>query len=248
MDSDDFVEEDFLKEVVGVAEKYAADIVQFGHFLYTENGAKLEIPGKTEGKRKKEIIAVDNETERKYFLTSEKLSYGCWNKLYLREMVIKAGVGFAERMIYEEPLFVYPLLFEAKNIVRLKESYYYYRQNNAGTMRKDMEEKKTIFEHPDVQFAVLDFMKQTAHFENFREEIKLYFLHTYLYETLLFAKKRGIKLKLDEFKPLMTKALNEFNDIDDSVYSDFIPKQTELYRMIKKGVSTSEFESYIESL
>ena len=245
VDADDFVGEDFLKEVVAVAEENAAEIVQFGLLLYTDKGAGLERNnvGEEAG-----IISIKTEADRKNLLISEKLNCGCCGKLYLRELIAKAGVGFAEKVIYEEPLFVYPLLFEIKKAVLLKKCYYYYRQNNSGTMWKDMEKKATLFEHAAVQQATLDFVKQKPYFDAFREEIKLYFLHTYLYETLFFAKKRGIRLSLKEFTPLISNALSQFKDIDTSVYSKFTPKQMELYRLIKNGISDYEFEEYFERL
>lgn len=246
VDSDDFVSEEFLKEVVDIAEKNNADIVQFGFFLYAESGGKLETCGKVE--EECEVISIKTEDDRKKFLIEEKLNYGCCNKLYKREIIEKTGVKFAEKVIYEEPLFVYPLLFEVKKAVRLKKSYYYYRQNNSGTMWNDMKAEKTLYEHAKVQLLTLEFMKSTVHFEKFREEIKLYFLHTYLYETLLFAKNRGIKLKFKDFKPLIETAAAEFPDLNKSKYSDIIPKQMKLYTLIKQGITEGKFEEYQEDL
>lgn len=58
-------------------------------------------------------------------LIMEKFTYGCWNKLYKRSMVINANTAFAENVIYEEPLFVYPLLFYANKLVKCPINYIY---------------------------------------------------------------------------------------------------------------------------
>ena len=40
-------------------------------------------------------------------------------------MVIDANTAFAENVIYEEPLFVYPLLFYANKLVKMADNYIY---------------------------------------------------------------------------------------------------------------------------
>ena len=174
VDADDFVSENFLLEVYEEAERTDADIVQFEHLLFTESGRFVEAD-----KLKKEFIAINTDDDRKKFLFEEKLTCGCWNKLYKSELIKKAKSVFAENVIYEEPLFVYPLFFYCSKVLILDRPYYYYRQNNSGTMRNDMKEKNTLFEHPFVQRQILETIKQTEYFTRFYEEIKLYFLHTY---------------------------------------------------------------------
>ena len=115
-------------------------------------------------------------------------------------------------------------------------------------MRSDMENKITLFEHPLVQKQVLETMKHTVFFIRFYENIKLYFLHTYLYETLVFAKKRGLTVEFEEFLPLAIFALGEYEDIDKSIFSKYIPKQMELYRLIKAGLTKENYEKYFSSL
>ena len=243
VDADDFVAENFLLEVYEEAEKNNADIVQFEHFLFTESGLSVVAT-----KLKKEFITISTDNDRKKLLFEEKLTYGCWNKLYKRELIEKADAAFAEKVIYEEPLFVYPLFFYCNNIIILDIPYYYYRQNNSGTMRNDMKEKGSLFEHSLVQSKVLEAMKKTKFFEIFYEEIKLYFLHSYLYETLVFAKKRGIIINFEEFLPLAEFALSEYQDIDKSVFSIYIPKQMVLYKLIKNGITKDVYIKYFRQL
>ena len=243
VDADDFVAENFLLEVYEEAEKTDADIIQFEHFLFTESGLSVVAT-----KLKREFFTINTDEDRKKLLFEEKLTYGCWNKLYKREVIVKAGAVFAEKVIYEEPLFVYPLFFHCEKVLILDKPYYYYRQNNSGTMRSDMEKKNTLFEHPLVQKQVLETMKKTEFFTRFYENIKLYFLHTYLYETLIFAKKRGLKIEFEEFLPLAQFALGEYEDMDSSIYSKYIPKQMELYRLIKAGLTKENYERYFSSL
>lgn len=112
VDADDFVREDFLKKAYEIARSTDADMVQFEYELYTERLGNVPSGRKIE----RESICLENIAQRKRFLVEEKITYGCWNKLYRRELIARAGVKYAEHVIYEEPLFVYPLLFFGKDL------------------------------------------------------------------------------------------------------------------------------------
>lgn len=242
VDADDFVAENFLYEAVSKAKEYDADIVTFGHTIFNEK-ANIEVK-----KDKFEVISLRNAEDRKKFLVSEKLDYGCWNKLYKTKLVKEAGVRFAEGVVYEEPLFVYPLLFFAKKVLILNESYYYYRQNDFGTMRKYMENPNTIFEHSRVQEEILDFMMELPEYMEFFDEIKLYFLHTYIYETLLFAKKRGYNIKYEDFTKLIDKARSHYQNLEIEKYRGIVPVQAKLFKRASEGMSKLEYEEMLEEL
>lgn len=250
VDADDFVTNDYLEKVYSKAKSEDADLVQFEYFYYTERTGAFET-GKSKEEsceNKGEVITIHNAEQRKIFLISEKLTYGCWNKLYKTELVKAAGVRFAEHVIYEEPLFVYPLLFWAKKIVTMPDRFYYYRQNESGTMWNDMKKMDTIYQHANVQLAVWNFMKQTKFFEQYYEEIKLYFLHSYLYETLLFAKQRGFTVGVEDFRKLASIAIQEVEDYQSSKYSLMIPKQMQLYQLMGTQLSEQQLCDFQNSI
>ena len=174
VDADDFVAENFLEEAYRYAKNENADLVQFEYEFYTDRLGTVS-SGRT---ITPEIIEIHSHEERARLLMAEKVTYGCWNKLDRHALLKEANVAYAEHVIYEEPLFVYPLLFYAKKIVITNDIFYYYRQNDAGTMRNDMKQEETLRMHATVQLAVWNFMKQTPFFAEYYEEIKLYFLHT----------------------------------------------------------------------
>lgn len=228
VDADDWVAENLFEKTYNMAVENNADIVQFNHSIYFENGISIE----NKNPMKDEVITVRDVEDRKTLLMSEKITYGCWNKIYKRDLIEKAGVNFAEHVIYEEPLFVYPLLFWGSTFVTMSDSLYVYRQNSSGTMRNDMKAMYTIMEHATVQHEVWKFMKKTSFFDTYYEEIKLYFLHTYLYETLLFAKQRGFEITDEMYNKLREVAKKEVTDMDKSKYSYLIPEQMKLYKEI----------------
>ena len=231
VDADDFVREDFLKKAYEIARSTDADMVQFEYELYTERLVNVPSGRKIE----RESICLENIAQRKRFLVEEKITYGCWNKLYRRELIARAGVKYAEHVIYEEPLFVYPLLFFGKRFEIVPDVFYYYRQNLTGTMRSDMKQLETLKMHAQVQLDVWNFMKTTEFWQDYYEEIKLYFLHTYLYETLLFAAQREFSLPESFIRELTDTVKSEVSDYTSSQYAELIPKQMELYHQVKLG-------------
>ena len=231
VDADDFVREDFLKKAYEIARSTDADMVQFEYELYTERLGNVPSGRKIE----RESICLENIAQRKRFLVEEKITYGCWNKLYRRELIARAGVKYAEHVIYEEPLFVYPLLFFGKRFEIVPDVFYYYRQNLTGTMRSDMKQLETLKMHAQVQLDVWNFMKTTEFWQDYYEERKLYFLHTYLYETLLFAAQREFSLPESFIRELTDTVKSEVSDYTSSQYAELIPKQMELYHQVKLG-------------
>lgn len=242
VDADDFVEQDFLEKVYRRATECDADIVQFEYVYYTERLGRVP-----SGRQiRDESILIATKEQRKAFLVNEKITYGCWNKLYRRSLVEAAGVRYAEYVIYEEPLFVYPLLFYGSRFEIMGEPYYCYRQNNSGTMRHDMKQQKTIKMHAAVQLAVWNFMKQTPFFEDYYEEIKLYFLHTYFYESIYFAAQRGMEFSMDLYRELRDTVRQEVKDYQESPYEKIIPRQMELYRL--QDDESTEIKAYFEQM
>ena len=220
-----------MKKAYEIARSTDADMVQFEYELYTERLGNVPSGRKIE----RESICLENIAQRKRFLVEEKITYGCWNKLYRRELIARAGVKYAEHVIYEEPLFVYPLLFFGKRFEIVPDVFYYYRQNLTGTMRSDMKQLETLKMHAQVQLDVWNFMKTTEFWQDYYEEIKLYFLHTYLYETLLFAAQREFSLPESFIRELTDTVKSEVSDYTSSQYAELIPKQMELYHQVKLG-------------
>lgn len=244
VDADDFVAENFLEEAYRYAKHENADLVQFEYEFYTDRLGTVS-SGRT---ITPEIIEIHSHDERARLLMAEKVTYGCWNKLYRHALLKEANVTYAEHVIYEEPLFVYPLLFYAKKIVITNDIFYYYRQNDTGTMRNDMKQEETLRMHATVQLAVWNFMKQTPFFAEYYEEIKLYFLHTYLYETLYFAKLRGFTISFSFYQELEKTVTAEVTDYETSPYQKMIPMQMKLYHQIAKGVTEKWLEQYMGEL
>lgn len=232
VDADDWIEPDLFEKVYDRAKEIDADIVQFNYY-YTLNQPDVNIKNTT--RMADSVTVIESDEDRARMLMSERFTYGCWNKLYKKELVDRAGVHFAEHVIYEEPLFVYPLLYYGRIYATMDAYLYHYRQNDSGTMRKDMREYETLLQHADVQLMVWQFMKNTVYFNRFYEEIKLYFLHTYFYETIYFAVQRGMEVTMQMYDRLAGTVRKEVKDFPKSRYASVVPMQMELYKMAAAG-------------
>lgn len=245
VDADDWIAEDMLEKAYEAAKQESADMVQFGHKVYTDRLGEIAELGKS---YVPEVIQIHSEAERKAMLMAEKITYGCWNKLYRRRLVQQAGVKYAEHVIYEEPLFVYPLLFYAERFVILSEQFYYYRQNFQGTMHADMKAQESLMQHADVQMQTWNFMKQTDFFEAYYEEIAFYFFHTYFYETLYFAGRRGMTFALSHYKKLCEGICKELPCPVENTYFSQFPAQRALAQMMQLDITQEQLQQYIEEI
>ena len=133
------------------------------------------------------------------------MNQGC-KKVFKRELIERTGVRFAERVAYEEPLFTYPLKFYVKSIAKFDTPIYYYRYNPNGTTASYLNSGQKLYEHMRVQEMVWEFLKESDCFNEFHDEIEVYFLHSFYYETECFAKARGFSID-DDMRNYMNRGV-----------------------------------------
>lgn len=195
VDSDDWVRKDMFEILVDIIEKTESDIVQFDF-----KGTKVEIDDEPIGELRYDCYDFVKE-RRKYLLNTNVFSESCCRKIYRRELLLQAGVRYAEGVSYEEPLFTYPLKFYANRVCRLYASLYYYRYNDKGTTVARMQDVETILEHLEVQEMTYYFMKEkTPFYDVYKDEIDLYFIHTFYAEAFYFLRYRGIVIPINIFR------------------------------------------------
>jgi len=202
VDSDDWVRRDMYEILCRIMGDSEYDIVQFrytGKSNYEDTQALIpEIEYK--------VYDFDMPDKRKeYVLNSEILNESCTTKFYKRELLINAGVRYAEGVAYEEPLFTYPLKYAVGKVAVIDTPLYYYRYNENGTTSSYMSNPATILEHLDVQKQVYDFMKKTKYYKDYKEEIDLYFIHTFYAETFYFMKYRNMPMPISLYRYMSTE-------------------------------------------
>lgn len=217
VDSDDTVSPVMYERLAEVIKSYSPDIIKFSHDIVTEDSKVIkEVRQCATG-----MCQVDSIDKRKEMLIMEILDYGCWNKVYRKEMVDRSGACFAEHMIYEEPKFTYPLHFYVDSFYLIDEVFYHYEFNLKGTMQEEMRNKGKLYDHISVQIETYEFIAGSLTrntLSSYEKEIEAYFIKTCLCETILFAGWGNLMLEKQAVKYVREWILKEFPRYEENIY------------------------------
>lgn len=245
VDADDWVDDTLFEKAYRTAREENADIVQFGFHAYINSVGIVPVMSE---KYQAEVIRQPDDSVRKKMLLSRKITFGCWNKIYRADLVRRAAVKYAEHVVYEESLFVYPLIFFADCFVLLGEQLYFYRQNTVGTMYAAMKETGTLLHHGKVQLQILHFMQNTPYYERYKDEICFNFVHSYLAETLYFSARRNIPLDADTYRHMRETIIAEIGLPSQSTWIKKYPLKKKLIDLIEKEATEDELNQCIKSM
>ena len=236
LDSDDMLREDACETLYRYAEETQAEIVMFNH-LYKLNDAE-RISGAA---RENKVYEIADDEDRKKYLNSTFVDYGCTNKLYRLDLIRKAKAMFAEHVVYEEPLFVYPCFLYLNRFAFLNEALYIYVFRPKSTVTSLL--GTHILDHPNVQLQLLEHCLQRPDLYNrFRDVIGAYFLWSFYCETLSFASENaGSVIPLSYFKQMQAICLKIFPDWKDNPELKHVGKNVqELLETIESDIDTQE--------
>lgn len=147
LDSDDFLHQDYLKQLLDIAKKYDADIVQCDYL----QGQSLQFPICN---RKETIKEYNNHS---IFLSS-KANIIVWGKLYKRDIVLKNRIK--EGKYYEDDFTTWKWYYNSKKIVLTSLQLYYYTDNPQSTMAAHR--KKPRFDFMDAYKERIGFFVGTG--------------------------------------------------------------------------------------
>lgn len=210
LDADDELKPEAFEHLHSIAEQNRTDIIQYCHTLILGDMRRVNPPCKTG------LFEIKSKEDRVPFLDSSLVTYGRTNKFYNLDFVKRANVRFAEKLVYEEPLFVYPLFLYAKRVLLSDEGYYlYYLHDNSIVTSLA---GSNLLDHPNVQMQVLyDCMKRKDVYEENRDVISLYFLWSYYCETVMFAGEyQDAVLPLEYFDLMQESCRRLFPDWRDN--------------------------------
>ena len=183
VDSDDTLSENACKTLCHKAEETNADMVLFNCMYCDDKGNTIP---RTVYKEEKTLDLIVDEIRRSVLL-GEGLTYGCVDKLYRTDFYKSVGSLFPEHMVYEEPLFVYPLFLYAERVEILPDYFYNYFIHPNSTVTNTALHNRG--DHPAVQFMLLSWLKKDVEgFSKFRDEIMFYIIWSAFIETLNFTK------------------------------------------------------------
>lgn len=205
VDFDDWIHPDMYKVLVDIMNKNECDVVQF---RYMETKDKPEEMSRAIDNIDYRI--VDYSCNRKEnLLNSQILNESCTTKLYRKSLIDCANLRYAEGVAYEEPMFTYPMKFYVNKAAVTETKFYYYRYNEKGTMLSYMNNPSTMVQHLQVQLNVYLTMLQSDFFSEYKDEIDLYFIHSFYAETFYFMAGRGMPM-LAVMLRYMAKTVKEY--------------------------------------
>ncbi|WP_271393615.1 glycosyltransferase family 2 protein [Aequorivita sinensis] len=134
VDSDDYVEKDYLKEIYSVISTYpSVDIFVFGYFK-VENNIKTEFFSFS---KFNEII--ENKGIKKLLLNTVEYNFLLFpvNKIYRKSLIMNSGLFPTNLRLGEDPIFNLKQFYNASNLVFINKSIYNYFYNiNSVTSKK----------------------------------------------------------------------------------------------------------------
>lgn len=148
IDSDDYVEKNFLEELYDRAIKDNLDIVVCDYYNFFESKNLIEI---------KKIVDFENTTIRDNLELLFKINSSPWNKLYKRSLITRVNYRFPENIKYEDLGYIPILLLEAKKIgkVNMPLNYYLIRGHSETTTVD-----KRVFDIFKILNILYDFFKK----------------------------------------------------------------------------------------
>lgn len=205
VDSDDWIHPDMYKVLVDIMNKNECDVVQF---RYMETKDKPEEMSRAIDNIDYKIVDYSCNRKEK-LLNSQILNESCTTKLYRKSLIDCANVRYAEGVAYEEPMFTYPMKFYVNKVAVTETKLYYYRYNEKGTKLSYMNNPSTMVQHLQVQLNVYLTMLQSDFFNEYKDEIDLYFIHSFYAETFYFMAGRGMPM-LAVMLRYMAKTVKEY--------------------------------------
>ena len=153
VDADDYISEDYIKDLVETAERNDSELTIAGYTMIYENGRK-----------EKRVVPEFYERNK-----AEEWAYrisACCSRMYLRDFWIKYEINFNEERnarAEDVPIVLFSNVM-AKNISIVKNAGYYYYQHSGSAMND--KSKKVVFEFPYQAFEEMYEQLRECNVEN----------------------------------------------------------------------------------
>ncbi len=135
VDSDDYLDEDYLEQLYSAAETYDSDVVNSGYRTVEENG---------------DVVSEVNVSP-----FSEVSGFGragifaVWSKLYRTEFLRSRKIRFPEGKLYEDVPFSIAAKFQGKNVRSISNIGYNYVRHSGSTMASTVKSSRFPYEELD---------------------------------------------------------------------------------------------------
>lgn len=132
IDSDDFVESDFILRLYDALVQQNASVAIAGFSKVDENGTIL----KKEQLENEELVLTGREVCKKLHSEKGQVFVVAWNKLYKKELF--TNLKYAKGKLHEDEYLAYQLFYEIERIAIVEEFLYYYVERRESITRTQM--------------------------------------------------------------------------------------------------------------
>ena len=127
IDSDDYIDENYLQRMYDTAKEYDTDVACSGVIKENENECKTQLMFN-------EIKISDNPDDNLKVSKSLPFPYP-WNKIYKREFIVSYGIKFEENIYFEDLIFTPLVITKAEKLISVPDVFYHYIERpNSVTM------------------------------------------------------------------------------------------------------------------
>ena len=197
VDSDDYIEPDYIENLYKSLTENNADIASCGHIAEAYSNSVILFSNSN-------FVADTEETLKRLFLRNDVFPV-LWGKLYKKELF--DGIRFPDGKIHEDIATVYKVLAKSKITTHIDKAGYHYIQRHGSIMHKEFSKERLI---------VIDFLEELLEFiekeyPNLMEYAEEFFIrqlnrHVILCkENKMKADCKNIKIKLREYIPRILK-------------------------------------------
>jgi len=228
IDSDDYVDADYLKVLVLILERENADIVQ-GQYTFQR---------KLLGTGKNQVNCLSSDESLRNYLLFKKVLPSVCMKLY--RTTLFENIRFPKGRINEDTCTTYKLLLQAKKYVCIERHLYYYRIRQSSIMHSGFSPQKIdILNIPDEIRTYLGKKER-----KYREELAYYELRIrfYVYNILLRERQEAVyKSEIEELREkIITTGRLKYIDVKYLVLKCVLKHSQYIYKYILLHVKVKE--------
>lgn len=141
IDSDDWIDLDFLEKLYNSAQKYNADLAVAGIIRIQKFHKKFHLKFRDE--------VLTNDLNKKFELCEVPNKSYVWNKIYKTSKLKEFNLDFEPQIIYEDVIFTPKVLYYFNKLVTVPDTYYYYWRSTNSLVKQRSQKARmdSIYAH-----------------------------------------------------------------------------------------------------
>lgn len=247
IDSDDWVEPDYLEKLYSAAVQTGCEIVTCQH--KRDSSDSLTCFDDRSTTKENRALRIDTVEKRKILIHTPLLGYSAWGKLIQKNFLLEHNIYFPEMLVYEDGFWGVLLHLYVKKAYIIEECLYHYYVNPSSTVLN-----KDNYYHVDmltVQMQLWAELKARNMFELYHDELEYEFLFSCYLSFLKVIALRYETPPYSLFQLLKTCTLERIPDYRKNKYvrePDFSPVLSLLLESLSLPLGREEFLQFAQNI